>query len=116
MSRMEIIAIGIAALGVSTLAAAGTGSWPQMPSAKPAAASPATSAAKAARKMASASDAVNGFEYIGGEGGWQLVQHHYVMREGKLVHSDECDHVIRAASAAPTMDELETLRRRYPGG
>ena len=60
---------------------------------------------------------INGFEYVGGETGWQLVQHRFVIdRTGKLVHSEDCDHARRPAPAAPTAQELEVLRQRYPAG
>lgn len=58
---------------------------------------------------------VNGFEYIGGEGGWQPSQHKYVRVAGRFAHSDECDHVIRTAKA-PTPAELESARKFYGGG
>lgn len=58
---------------------------------------------------------VNGFEYIGGEGGWQLSQHKYVRIAGRFAHSDECDHAIRTAKA-PTPGELESARKLYGGG
>lgn len=44
----------------------------------------------------------DGFAYIGGDGGWELVKHDYVPSNGRLVHSDKCDHAVRApAVAAP---------------
>lgn len=48
----------------------------------------------------------DGFKYIGGEGGWEPVQHSYVMNNGRFVHSDECDHAVRApvARAAPAFN------------
>lgn len=57
---------------------------------------------------------VNGFEYIGGEGGWQPSQHKYLWSAGRFAHSDECDHAIRMAKA-PTPDELESARKFYGG-
>ena len=56
----------------------------------------------------------NGFEYIGGDGGWQLSQHKYVRLAGKFVHSEECDHAVRSVKA-PTAGELEEARKAYPG-
>lgn len=78
--------------------------------------SPATSEASAAARKAAAAPSADGFEYIGGEGGWQLTQHRYVLSNGKLAHSQDCDHAIRTAAALPSADQLEALRRRYPGG
>lgn len=116
MSRTNILAAAVAAIALAGPAAvnAGVGSWPQTASKPTTMPANATVAAPAAKKSAGA--IVNGFEYIGGDGGWQLVQHRYVVNNGRLVHSEECDHAIRSASAVPTFDELETLRRRYPGG
>lgn len=56
----------------------------------------------------------DGFEYIGGEGGWQLVSHKYEWKAGALAHSDECDHAIRVVKA-PTPAEIEATRALYPG-
>jgi hypothetical protein len=58
--------------------------------------------------------AVAGFEYVGGEAGWQLAQHKYEIMNGKLLMSDECDHAIRAAQA-PTAEEIDAARRLSPG-
>ena len=76
----------------------------------------------APRKLAASQPAVNvatakanGFEYTGGEAGWQLSQHKYVLKAGRFAHSDECDHVIRTAKAA-TPAELESARLLYPPG
>jgi hypothetical protein len=58
--------------------------------------------------------AVNGFEYIGGDGGWQLAGHKYVLSNGRFVHSEECDHTIRAAQAVTPAD-IEKSQRLSPG-
>lgn len=58
--------------------------------------------------------AVDGFEYIGGDGGWQPAQHKYEWVGGRFAHSDECDHAIRTVKA-PTPAEIEATRARYPG-
>lgn len=55
-----------------------------------------------------------GFEFIGGEGGWNLSQHKYVLVAGKLAHSQECDHAIRTVKA-PTPEELEATKKVSPG-
>lgn len=70
----------------------------------------------AAAKIAKASEtrSVNGFEYVGGESGWQLSQHKYEFVNGKLAMSDECDHVIRTVRA-PTPAEVEQARQFSPG-
>lgn len=56
------------------------------------------------------------FESVGGEPGWQLAQHRLVLRGGRFEHSEECDHMIRSASAAPGPREVETTKQLYPGG
>ena len=58
---------------------------------------------------------VTGFEYTGGEAGWQPAQHKFVWKAGRFAHSDECDHAIRPAKAA-TPAELESARLSYSGG
>ena len=55
-----------------------------------------------------------GFEFVGGDTGWQLSQHKYVLVGGKFAHSEECDHVIRMVKA-PTAEELEAARKVSPG-
>lgn len=72
-------------------------------------------ASQPAKNVATAKGSVNGFEYVGGEAGWQLAQHKFVWSAGRFAHSDECDHVIRVAKA-PTPAELESVRKLYPGG
>ena len=56
----------------------------------------------------------NGFEYIGGEPGWQVAQHRFVWTAGRFAHSNECDHAIRTAKAATPFD-LDSARLLYPG-
>lgn len=69
---------------------------------------------KPARDAAPANRIVNGFEYVGGDGGWQPAPHRLVWNAGRFAHSDECDHVIRTAKAA-TPEELESVRNLSPG-
>ena len=57
----------------------------------------------------------NGFEYVGGESGWQLAPHKLAWRAGRFVHSDDCDHVIRTVKG-PTPAELEAVKSRSSGG
>ena len=77
---------------------------------------PAAVARKAAVGKAGRAATLDGFEYIGGDTGWQVAQHKYVLRGGRFAHSEECDHVLRAAAAAPTSGEIDRTRRLYPGG
>lgn len=55
-----------------------------------------------------------GFEEIGGEAGWQLAQHRYVLKDGKFVHGNECDLVIRSARAT-TSTHIESGSVESPG-
>lgn len=72
-------------------------------------------ASKPAKNVATTKGSVNGYEYVGGEAGWQLAPHKFVWSAGRFAHSDECDHVIRTAMA-PTPAELDSVRKLYPGG
>lgn len=83
---------------------ASAGSWPPTPARK----------AYKAQGPAAAPRAIPDFEFIGGEGGWQLSQHKYDFVAGKVVMSDECDHAIRVVKA-PTLKEVEETRALYPG-
>jgi hypothetical protein len=56
----------------------------------------------------------DGFEYTGGESGWQLAPHRLALRDGRFVHSADCDHELRAA-ATPTASEIERMNQAYPG-
>lgn len=57
---------------------------------------------------------IDGFEYVGGDTGWQLSQHKYVLAGGRFAHSEDCDHAIRTAKA-PTLEEVDRARRSSPG-
>jgi hypothetical protein len=108
IGRMTAV-IAIAALALPAAA----GSWPNLPTRK----APANASQPAPAKSPIAippQSSVNGFEYAGGEAGWQLSPHKFVWSEGRFVHSDECDHAIRTAKA-PTPAELESTRALYPG-
>ena len=69
-------------------------------------------ASTATRTAYAGKGAVNGFEYIGGDGGWQLAEHKYVFRNGRVAMSDECDHAIRSAQAVTPADIATT---KMPG-
>lgn len=71
-------------------------------------------AAQAAPAEAQPSLSRGGFEFVGGDTGWQLSQHKYVLSGGRFVHSDECDHAIRVVKA-PTAQEIEAVRSAAPG-
>lgn len=116
MSKFNVFSLSLAALALAaTATAADAGSWPPTAAKKSAAANPATTV-EATTKKDAATATVNGFEYIGGEAGWDPAQHRLLWSDGRLVHSEECDHAIRTAAAVPSIDEMETIHRRYPGG
>ena len=68
-----------------------------------------------AKDVGAAKGSVDGFNFVGGESGWQLAPHKFLWSAGHFVHSDECDHVIRTAKG-PTLEELESARNISPGG
>jgi hypothetical protein len=55
-----------------------------------------------------------GFEFVGGETGWQPTGHKFVWAGGRFAHSEECDHAIRVVKA-PTPAEVDSSKRLSPG-
>lgn len=53
---------------------------------------------------------VNGFEYIGGEAGWQPISHTLVWTAKGFAHSEVCDHAIRMVKG-PTPAERDEARK-----
>ncbi len=107
MSTSRLLTSALAALALSATGAM-AGSWPNIPSKK---ASPraadccsVTAAKKAqatdakAPKFAPALVSADGFEYIGGEAGWQLAQHKLQLRSGRLAHAADCPVSLAAVS------------------
>ena len=65
--------------------------------------SPARDAtASATKSTASAARQVSpdGFEYVGGESGWQLEQHKLAYRDGRFVHAADCPVEIAKAGGS----------------
>ncbi len=87
-------------------------SWPPTPPRKDAGTPPAIVKIVKAPEIRS----VNGFEYVGGEAGWQLAQHKYGLVNGKLVMSDECDHTIRLATPPAAVEMAKTSETRSVNG
>ena len=52
----------------------------------------------------------DGWRYVGGDTGWELVQHEYVFRNGTLAHTDKCDHRI---TPKPSLASIEQGRKLY---
>ena len=117
MSRTLKVAALAAAAALALPAVAGP-SWPPTPPRKQP--SRATGEEQPAPRVAvppplsKATPSKAGFEYVGGDAGWQLAQHRYDFVGGRFTMSDECDHAIRSAQAA-TPAELEAARRESPG-
>ena len=114
MLKTATIAVALAAATLVLPAAAG--SWPPTPPRKSTEARKATEKSPPAVRVVKAQQpkSIGGFEYVGGDAGWQLAQHKYEFTNGKLVMSDECDHAIRSAQA-PTPSDVESARRLSPG-
>lgn len=55
-----------------------------------------------------------GFEFLGGEAGWQPSGHKFVWVGGSFAHSEDCDHAIHVV-AGPTPTEIERAKRLSPG-
>lgn len=51
----------------------------------------------------------DGWRYVGGDTGWELVQHAYAFRGGKLVHADNIDH----NTPKPTLTSIVEGRKQY---
>lgn len=51
----------------------------------------------------------DGWRYVGGDTGWELVQHAYDFRDGKWVHSDKFDH----STPKPNFDSIEQAKKLY---
>lgn len=119
MPRILRIAALAAAAALALPAVAGP-SWPPTPPRKPAlqpsqaSAQPQSAPRVPAPPASKASQSNDGFEYVGGDAGWQLAQHKYDFAGGRFTMSDECDHAIRSAQAA-TPAEVESARRESPG-
>ena len=56
------------------------------------------------------------WRYVGGETGWELVQHAYAFRNGKFVHVDKFDHSTPKPSLASIEQARKLNRDLYSGG
>lgn len=105
----------IAALIAAALALPAAARWPQysVPSQKSTAPAPSTATAPENVAMVTGTPSTaKDFEYIGGDGGWQLTQHHYIVVNGRFEHASDCDHTMRTASR-PIPGEFDGAQ--YPG-
>lgn len=57
-----------------------------------------------------------GFEYVGGDVGWEPAQHKYVWTNGRFEHSDECDHAIRATTSPASAGATVVSGFEFVGG
>lgn len=60
--------------------------------------------------------ATDGWRYVGGETGWELVQHAYAFRGGKLLHIDNIDHGTPKPSLASIIEGRKRNQALYSGG
>ena len=105
--------LAVASLALPALA--GTPSPWSKPSSK-ATPQPAASSAQSTTDVAKGNvGATNGFEYVGGDTGWQIAEHKYVLADGRFVHSADCDHAVRARPLVTPAD-VEAGRKLYLGG
>ena len=58
----------------------------------------------------------DGWRYVGGETGWELVQHAYAFRSGKLVHIDNIDHSTPKPTIASIIAGRKLYQDQYSGG
>lgn len=58
----------------------------------------------------------DGWRYVGGETGWELVQHAYAFRGGKLLHIDNIDHSTPKPSLASIIEGRKRYQALYSGG
>lgn len=101
--------LAVASLALPALA--GTPSPWNKPSSKAA----QTSAAVVEPAAPKANVATSGFEYAGGDTGWQIAEHKYVLSDGRFVHSADCDHAVRSRPSLTPAD-IEAGRALYSGG
>ena len=95
-SKLLTLALASLALGSSSAMAMG---WPSIP-AKKAAAGECCGIKAGKKAVAAAYVSSDGFVYVGGDAGWQLGQHKYGWRDGKVAMADDCPVSIAKAKAA----------------
>lgn len=113
MLKTTRILTALAVAGFAIPVMAGNG-WPQGPS-SPVKATSSQTVATAPVSKAPKAAAPRDFTYRGDGTGWEITPHKYVFSGGRLVHSDECDHVMRTAEAITPAD-IEAGRKLWPGG
>lgn len=68
-----------------------------------------------AEQIAAAATAVGNWRHVGGDIGWELVQHAYVFRNGKLVHADQLEHNAPKPSLASIAEGRKQYAEQYSG-
>ena len=58
----------------------------------------------------------DGWRYVGGETGWELVPHAYAFRGGKWLHIDNIDHSTPKPSLASIIEGKKRYQALYSGG
>ena len=70
-----------------------------------------------ARGATATNDVVtDGWRYVGGDTGWELVQHAYAFRGGKWLHIDNIDHSTPKPSLASIIEGKTRYQALYSGG
>lgn len=58
----------------------------------------------------------DGWRYVGGDTGWELVPHAYAFRGGKLLHIDNIDHSTPKPDLASIIEGRKRYQALYSGG
>lgn len=58
----------------------------------------------------------DGWRYVGGDTGWELVPHSYAFRGGRLVHTDNIDHNTPKPTLASIVEGRKQYQALYSGG
>ena len=108
MSAPKLITLVLAAFAVSATSAL-AGSWPEIPKRKMASAPAECCAMKEAKaaNTATAAPAIvaaDGFEFIGGEAGWQPAVHKFVLTDGHVAHAADCPIALAAVTPRAPAD------------
>ena len=115
MSTVKLLT-SVFAIAAMAATSAMAGGWPNIPAKKVAASSADCCSVSAKNEKATNNQSSktprlispDGFEYLGGEAGWQLAQHKYEYRNGRFTHAPDCPVSIAKAGGnlAPTAPAL----------
>ena len=71
---------------------------------------------KSRSEVAKNDTTADGWRYVGGDTGWELIQHAYAFRNGKLLHIDNIDHSTPKPSLASIVEGRKRYQDQYSGG